>query len=427
MAEKVKIGLREVRALQPGETIYDAAVPGLGARRQKDSVQYVLRYRTAEGRQRWYTIGRHGAPWTSDSARDEAKRLLGEIVTGGDPMANKKATREAIKMADLCDQYWADVTGGRLLTKGGKPKKATTLKTDHSRLERHIKPLLGQHPVATLSRQDIETFMHQVADGKTARRVKTGNKRGLSNVRGGRGAATRTMGLLSAILTYAVEKGLRADNPAQKVRKFAENKRERRLSDEEYKALGVALLKAQKDAIWLPAVRAIQFLALTGWRSSEALNLRSREVDAARRTVALGDTKTGRSVRPLSKAAAEMLTPVIQTGAGVLVFPASRGDASMTGFRSFWDRVMALGELPGDITPHTLRHSFASIAADLGYSETTIAALIGHKGQTVTSRYVHSADAVLLAAADTVAEHLMKLMFKKAGDEPNASNNPASD
>ncbi|MDD2704960.1 MAG: integrase arm-type DNA-binding domain-containing protein, partial [Acidocella sp.] len=81
MAEKVKIGLREVRALQPGQTIYDAAVPGFGARRQKDSVQYVLRYRTAEGRQRWFTIGRHGAPWTPDSARDEARRRLGEIVT----------------------------------------------------------------------------------------------------------------------------------------------------------------------------------------------------------------------------------------------------------------------------------------------------------------------------------------------------------
>ena len=47
--------------------------------------------------------------------------------------------------------------------------------------------------------------------------------------------------------------------------------------------------------------------------------------------------------------------------------------------------------------------AFASLAADLGYSEPTIAALVGHKGLTITSRYVHSADAVLLAAADAVA------------------------
>ena len=63
-----------------------------------------------------------------------------------------------------------------------------------------------------------------------------------------------------------------------------------------------------------------------------------------------------------------------------------------------------------DVTPHTLRHSFASLAGDLGYSETTIAALVGHKGRSITSRYVHSADAVLLAAADAVADRTIQLM-----------------
>jgi integrase len=57
-----------------------------------------------------------------------------------------------------------------------------------------------------------------------------------------------------------------------------------------------------------------------------------------------------------------------------------------------------------------LRHSFASLANDLGHSEPTIAALIGHKGRSVTSRYVHSADAVLLAAADVVANRTLELM-----------------
>jgi integrase len=57
-----------------------------------------------------------------------------------------------------------------------------------------------------------------------------------------------------------------------------------------------------------------------------------------------------------------------------------------------------------------LRHSFASLSADLGYSEPTIAALVGHKGRSITSRYVHSADAVLLAAADAVANRTAELM-----------------
>lgn len=108
-----RIGLREVRSLQPGEIVWDAAVPGFGARRQRgDAVAYVLKLRTNEGRQRWHTIGRHGAPWTPDSARDEARRLLGEVVKGADPSAEKRAKRLAETVSDLCDTYWAEVESG---------------------------------------------------------------------------------------------------------------------------------------------------------------------------------------------------------------------------------------------------------------------------------------------------------------------------
>jgi integrase len=75
----------------------------------------------------------------------------------------------------------------------------------------------------------------------------------------------------------------------------------------------------------------------------------------------------------------------------------------MSGFRKFWLKIIKLGELPADITPNTLRHSFSSLASDLGYSEPTIASMVGHKGRTQTSRYVHTADAVLLGAADKVS------------------------
>ena len=82
----------------------------------------------------------------------------------------------------------------------------------------------------------------------------------------------------------------------------------------------------------------------------------------------------------------------------------------MVGFPKLWARITKLGELPVDITPHVLRHSFASLAGDLGFGEPTIAALVGHKGHTITSRYVHSADKVLLAAADDVANKTAELM-----------------
>jgi hypothetical protein len=52
----------------------------------------------------------------------------------------------------------------------------------------------------------------------------------------------------------------------------------------------------------------------------------------------------------------------------------------------------ALSPLNG-VTAHVLRHSFASVANDLGYTEITIATLIGPSRGTMTSKYVHALDA----------------------------------
>ena len=93
-----------------------------------------------------------------------------------------------------------------------------------------------------------------------------------------------------------------------------------------------------------------------------------------------------------------------------MVFASRSGETPIVGYRKMWLRIAKLGDLPADVTPHVLRHSFASLAADLGYSEPTIASLLGHKPHSITSRYMHSADAVLLAAADAVANATMKLM-----------------
>jgi hypothetical protein len=122
--KRKRIALGKVRSLSSGSEIWDEAIPGFGARRQKGTtVSYVLMYRTREGRQRRFTIGRHGEPWTPDTARKEALRLLGEIVKGGDPAAEKREARQAMTVAELCDVYLADAEAGRLLTRRGISKK----------------------------------------------------------------------------------------------------------------------------------------------------------------------------------------------------------------------------------------------------------------------------------------------------------------
>jgi integrase len=411
VSERTRIGLREVRALPPRAMIWDTGVIGFAARRQRgEAVTYFVKYRVASGRQRWHTIGRHGSPWTPESARAEARRILGEVVKGTDPAAEKRAGRKAATVAELCDSYLADAEAGRVLTRSKAPKKASTLAVDKGRIERHIKPLLGALAVAAITRDDVERFLHDVAEGRTAGKTKTVKKRGLARVTGGRTAATRAVGLLGAIFTYTVRRSMRPDNPVHGVERFADRQRNRRLSDDEYAVLGSALRKAEATGIWPPAVAAARFLAVTGWRTGEVLGLRRFEVDLARRTALLVDTKTGRSIRPLSRAAYDVLMR-LPPGPADLVFPASRGGAgTILNFKKFWPRIAKLAGLTADVTPHVLRHSFTSLAADLGYGEPTIAALVGHKGRSITSRYVHSADAVLLAAADTVANRTAELM-----------------
>jgi integrase len=404
MSERTKITLTTIKNLPPGSIVWDTEVNAFGARRQKGTaVNYALLYRTKDGRQRWHTIGRHGSPWTVDEARKEARKILVEVENGGDPAGEKAADRKAETVAQLCDLYHATAASGGLLTRRKIPKKASTLATDKGAIERHIKPLIGALKVAAVTRGDIERFQTDVANGKTAARVKTG-KHGLARVTGGKGAATRIMGLLGAIFQFAVERKLRPDNPCRGVRRRADGQRTRRATEREYAALGEAL-RTMPETIWPIAVAAAHFLSITGWRRGEMLALRWAEVDLATRTALLSDTKTGTSARGLSHAACDVLRSLPRMGE--LVFPAGRGsDQVMTGFHKFWLRLAKRAKLPADVTPHVLRHSFASVALDLGYSELTIATLLGHKKASVTSKYSHHADAVLLAAADKVARSI---------------------
>lgn len=295
---KSKIGIKEVRSLPENTVLWDSQVPGYCARRRNSpTIVYGLKYRTGEGRQRWHTIGRHGAPWTPDTARNEARRILSDVVKGKDPAGEKLAKRRAATMAQLCDDYLRAAAHGHLLTRHGQNKKESTLGTDRSRITAHIKPLLGQRKVSEIGRSDIEKFMHDVAAGRTKRRSHLGKPRAVSHVKGGRGAATRTVGLLGAIFSYGLRTGICSHNPVTGIVRYADGKRERRLSDEEYRRLGVGTAKAVE--VWPHAVSVVRFLALTGWRSGEALKLRWGEVDLKQRIARLPDTKTGFSARVL--------------------------------------------------------------------------------------------------------------------------------
>lgn len=384
--------------------IWDNELPGLGLRIYTSGKRsYVIHYRFA-GRSRRFTIGLHGF-WTPELARQEARVLLGKIAGGEDPSEQRQLNHQAITVKELCELYLEDLNAGLIMGKGGRPKKSTTVLSDIGRIRRHIIPLVGTRRVKDLTKADINKVLKDVIAGKTNCSFKTGKLRGKTIVRGGMGAASRTVGLLSGILTYAVEAGIIEANPAHGIRRPKDNVRTRRLSDSEYRELGSILQAASKHDKYRMTVDIIRQLALTGCRRSEMVALRWKDVDIESSCLRLADSKEGASVRPIGLSVMEYLEERRSKFSKTYVFPGCGEDNPFGSFPNHWEKIFQNTAL-ADVTPHVLRHSFASLANDLGFTETTIAALIGHSRGTVTSRYIHTLDSALIMAADTISATL---------------------
>ena len=166
---------------------------------------------------------------------------------GDNPAEERQLDHKAITVKELCDLYLATTLARSHPGKGGRPKKPTTIVTDTGRIHRHIIPLIGTRRVKDLTKADINKVLKDIMAGKTRVSVKTKKLRGKAIVRGGAGTATRTVGLLGGILTYAVEAGIIEHNPAHGMRKPKDNVRTRRLTEAEYRTLGEMLRKAAED------------------------------------------------------------------------------------------------------------------------------------------------------------------------------------
>ncbi len=355
------------------------------------------------------TIGRYGTI-TPDEARTRAKKLLGAASAGADPVAEARERRQAgFTVADVCEWYLREAAAARILGRRGRPIKPSTLETDRGRISLHVLPLIGKRPVHTLSIRDIEEMQAHVAAGKTARKPLPGKRPLGSAPTGGRGVAGRTLAMLRAIFEHAVRRQMIASNPAKGARKLANERRNTRLTLNQLRALGEAMRESGENPV---AVAAIRLIALSGLRRSEALGLRPEWLlDVG--GVDFPDTKTGPQARPLGRAAIKTIRAQIScAGSSEWVFPAGRGEGHFIGVPKILSRLCKVAKLPA-IYPHALRHTFASIAAELGYSELTIAGLLGHSAGSVTAGYVHL-DTSLVAAANRVSSVIARALDGEA-------------
>jgi integrase len=400
---KIRIAKPSVDAAKPGlqdALFWDDQLKGFGLKvTPKGKKVYVCQYRVgggAAGKTRRMTLGAHGA-LTPEQARSVAKQILGAAANGGDPAADKQGKRKQIDVAELCNRY---------LEGGCGTKKASTIATDRGRIERHIKPLLGRKKVADITRADIKRFLQDVATGKTAADIKTG-KYGRARVTGGKGTASRTLGLLGGIFAYAIDMGHIEINPVHGVKRFADHKNDRFLSENELVQLGDALRQAVAAGENYAGIAIIRLLIFTGARKGEIESLKWREIDFERGLLRLEDSKTGQKIVALNAGTLEILAALPRIDNSEYVFPACKGESRghFQGVPKVWRKVRSLAGLE-NLRLHDLRHSFASIAVSAGASLPIVGALLGHRDAATTQRYAHLSDDPVRSVSDAVSRRL---------------------
>ncbi|MFO0911315.1 MAG: tyrosine-type recombinase/integrase [Pirellulales bacterium] len=370
--------------------VWDSEIRGFGVRVMPSGVaSYFVFYRNADGRQRKLTLGRVGS-LTPDEARVLARLRMSETLKGEDPSADRRKARSSTTVSELCDLYLAD-SRNRV--------KSSTHLVDRSRIERHVKPLIGRHRVASLTAQDVVSMQSDIIAGKTeAPREGRGGR-----TTGGSAVAGRTVGMLVSILEFARQLGLVAENVARGVKKPPDRKVTRFLSFEEITRLGTAISEVERLDYEPISAGVVKFLLLTGCRRMEALSLPLAWVDAPARCLRLQDSKSGYQIRPIGTPALKVIEAIEHRNGWV--FPSAKGNGHFVGLPKVLDRLCRSAGID-PISPHVLRHTFASVAAEMGYSELTIAGLLGHSLGGVTARYSHVPDAALVSAADAVAERI---------------------
>jgi integrase len=389
-------------------SFFDGRIPGFALRVKASGVKfYYLQYRDPFGRQRRVGIGAALTPERRDGltptqALKRARKARAAIDGGQDPAAEIAGARTAKTVSQICDEY---------LRANVNRIKSSTLAVDKSRIETHVKPLLGSRAVASLKPTDMEKFLTDVAAGKSVRLDGEGRTKRGGIARGGKGVASRTLGMLGTILQRAVRDGILANNPVRGIARPKDQPKKPPFSFAAVRAVGMAMKELEAEGEGAIGLRAIRFLLLSGFRRMEGLTLQWGAVDIEGHCARLADTKSGKQTRPLGIAALDHLMMFKPNDAAPkdYVFPGEGKSKHYVGVPKAWARVTKRAEL-ADISLHGLRHWYASAAAEMNYSELVIAGLLGHSARGVTGRYATTPDSALVAAADAVSRRLAEAL-----------------
>ena len=195
---------------------------------------YWVQYRNRQRALKRLKLGVHGQV-TTEEARMLAKQQVGRVSHGDDPLTEKKQLKKMPSFEDLAQDY---------LTRHACRKRPKSLGEDQKLLNR-IAPFWNEKKVAHITRRDVEN-LHRKFE-KTPYQ------------------ANRTLSLLSKMFELAMLWELCDGNPVKGVMRYAEEKKDRWLDEEELKRLWAVFERTPHH----PTAYGFKLLLLTGAGKNE--------------------------------------------------------------------------------------------------------------------------------------------------------------
>lgn len=387
-SERRRITTEVVRAMKPGEIIWDTKISGFGVRCQRRDRVFIFKTRV-NNRQRWFSIGKFGQPWTVDAAERRVKVIQGDIAKDMDPAAIRDERNRNPTLEQAALEY--------LEVQVSKKKPATQVQYDDF-LRRLVFPELGKDKVADIKFSDVSRLHHSLR--KTP------------------ATANRVIAVLSGFFNWCERQGYRPkqSNPAQGIEKNKEESKERFLSPRELARVGIALARAERKQTETPfALAAIRLLMFTGCRRDEILQLQWKDVDLDKAMILLPDSKTGSRAVYLSAPALEILSRLPRVSRNPYVIVGEKDGHHLVNLRKVWLRICKVARLKG-VRIHDLRHSFASFGAHGGLSLQMIGKLLGHTKASTTEKYAHLAADPIRAANEATGKQIAAILQGQKGD-----------
>jgi integrase len=399
-----RISKRTVDAFEAGDKdryLWDESLRGFGLRiTPRNSRSYVLQYRMGgrEAPTRRYTIGKHGSPWTAETARKEAERLLLLVGQGTDPVeADKERRRQAV---DLAFDRYAELFIELYLKKRWKQWRLGA-----GVLRREVVPVLRTKPLPRIKRSDVAPIWDRLLQRPAVARL--------------------THATLRKLFRWAISRGdldrspLEGDDAPPAV-----PSRDRVLSDEE-----LASVWRNCEKLGEPFASLFRMLILTAQRRNEVASLDWSELDRTNRSWTIPGKRT-KNGKPQFVPLSDQAIVSLDTFAGSskwkrrgLVFTTT-GLTPVSGFSKAKRRLDELmqEELDDhfvDWRAHDIRRTVATGLQRLGTRFEVTEAVLNHVSGSksgvagVYQRYDWAAEK--RAALDAWSDHVARLSEREEG------------